>query len=75
MTFVNVIIETSSEWRAAKWEYDKEAEVKFWRQRSEQLQRNLENIWEHAKKTGRIELYMNREKMVLLVEPSSKTQG
>lgn len=65
MTYVNVNIETSQETWDYKHDHMLQAELVFWKKRAEDLQGRLENIFDHATKTGHVELWRNREKLDL----------
>ncbi len=74
MTWVNANIPTSSDIRAAKYQNDIEKERDFWLKKAEELQRELENIFDHAKAHGRIELHHRGEKLVLYVTDPALTR-
>jgi hypothetical protein len=69
MTWVNATIPTSSDIRAEQYRDGVEKERDFWLKKAEDLQRELENIWDHAQKNGRIELHHRGDKLVLTVSP------
>lgn len=71
MTWVNATIPTAMEIREEQRADSLEKERDFWLKKAEQLQRELENIWDHAREAGRIELHHRREKLVLVTEPTN----
>lgn len=76
MTWVNANIPTTSDIRAEQRFDAVEKERDFWLKKAENLQRELENIWDHARANGRIELHHRHEKLVLVVKsPSSGSEG
>lgn len=70
MTWVNATIPTVMEIREEQRVDSLEKERDFWLNKAEHLQRELENIWDHAREAGRIELHHRREKLVLVTEPT-----
>jgi hypothetical protein len=69
MTWVNATIPTSSDIRAQQYRDGVEKERDFWLKKADELQRELENIFDHAKANGRIELHHRGEKLILSVSP------
>lgn len=67
MSWVNATIPTSGDIRAEQYLDAVEKERDFWLKKAEQLQRELENIWDHASESGRIELHHRGEKLTLTV--------
>lgn len=72
MTWVNANIPTTSDIREEQRFDALEKERDFWLKKAENLQRELENIWDHAHATGRIELHRRQEKLVLVVKPPAQ---
>jgi hypothetical protein len=74
MTFVNIPVPTYGEMSEALYRHKIDAELAFWKQQAEVMQRNFENMWDHAKKSGRVELWRNGEKLELFthVTPSAE---
>ncbi len=68
MSWVNAKIPTNSDIREEQRLDALQKERDFWLYKAECLQRELENIWNHASTTGRIELHHRRDKLVLVVE-------
>jgi hypothetical protein len=65
VTYQNATIPTTSDIRAEKYRHGVETERDFWFQKAEQLQRELENIYDHATERGFIELHHQNSKLVL----------
>ena len=68
MSWVNAKIPTDSEIRAEHYRNSVEKERDFWLKKAEQLQIEMENIFDHAKEHGKIELHHRGEKLVLTVQ-------
>jgi hypothetical protein len=76
VSWKNSTIPTTSDIRAEQRLDAIERERDFWLKKAESLQRELENIWDNARDSGRIELHHRREMSVLVVEsPPAGTEG
>lgn len=68
MTWLNIQIPSFSEIQSQKQRKTTAAELEFWKEHAESLLASLDNIFDHAKATGRVELWRRGELMVLVVE-------
>lgn len=71
MSWVNAKAPSESEIRAEQLRDATEKERLFWLKKCEQLQAELENIFDHAKKTGHVELWHRGEKLDLYTKPAT----
>lgn len=66
MTHVNCTVPTAGrirdEFRESQLQHDRD----FWFKKADQLQQELDNIFDHAKDHGRVELWRNGEKLELV---------
>jgi hypothetical protein len=65
MTYVNVPVETWTEVEAQHRAFQSVHELEFWKTKAETLRRELENVFDHAKATGHVELWRNGVKLDL----------
>jgi hypothetical protein len=65
VTYQNATIPTTGDIRAEQYRNGVEKERDFWLKKAEELQRELENIYDHASERGFIELHHRNDKLVL----------
>jgi hypothetical protein len=68
MTYVNVTVPTMQEISQFKGEQLLKRECDFWEDQTRDLQRRLENIFDHVAKTGHVELWHRGDKIDLYVK-------
>lgn len=68
MTHVNCSIRPSMDTDHALFIEKMKTELDFWRKEAETLRREFDNVYDHAKATGHVEIWRRDEKLDLYVK-------